>query len=64
MMTRDLENLTKIQHSIQFAVSDLKELVQSDNLLLVELAMDSLKSLADEEAKITRLLKILELQKS
>lgn len=60
-MTNDLENLTKILHSIQFAISDLKELVQSNNLLLVELAMMSLKNLADEEAKIIRLIKILEL---
>jgi|GEM_PF-6373634 len=60
-MTNDLENLTKILHSIQFAVSDLKELVQSDNLLLVELAMETLKNLADEEAKVTRIIKILEL---
>lgn len=63
-MNSDIENLTKIQHSIQFAISDLKELVQSNNLLLVELAMDSLKNLSNEESKITRLLKILELQKS
>lgn len=60
-MTNDLENLTKILHSIQFAVSDLKELVQSDNLLLVELAMETLKNLADEEAKVIRIIKILEL---
>lgn len=59
-MNNDLENLTKILHSIQFAISDLKDLVQTDNLLLVELAMDSLKNLSNEEFKITRLIKILQ----
>lgn len=59
-MNNDLENLTKILHSIQFAISDLKDLVQTDNLLLVELAMDSLKNLSNEEFKITRLINILQ----
>lgn len=60
-MTNDLENLTKILHSIQFAISDLKQVIQTENLLLVELAMSSLKNLTDEEAKITRLISILEI---
>lgn len=59
-MTKDLENLTKILHSIQFAISDLKQVIQTENLLLVELVMSSLKNLADEEAKISRLISILE----
>jgi len=58
-MNSDLENLTKILHSIQFAIGDLKQVVQSDNLLLVELAMASLKNLSDEEFKISRLIEII-----
>lgn len=60
----DLEHLTKLQHSIQFAISDLKTLIQSDNLLLGELTMASIRNFSDEEAKITRLVKILELETS
>jgi len=41
------------------AYGDLKQVVQSDNLLLVELAMASLKNLSDEEFKISRLIEII-----
>lgn len=59
-MTNDLENLTQILNSIQFAISDLKQVIQTENLLLVELATTSLKNLSEEETKISRLIKILE----
>ena len=59
-MNNDLENLTKALHSIKLTVADLKRVIQTDNLLLLELAMTTLKNLSEEELKISRLIKILE----
>ena len=59
-MNNDIENLNKTLHSIQFAISDLREVVKTDNLLLVELVMTSLETLNKEAAKIKNLIFILE----
>ena len=58
-MNNDLENLTKTLHSIQFAISDLKPVLKTNNLLLVELVMPSLKTLNEQELKIKNLIAIL-----
>ena len=59
-MNNDIENLNKTLHSIQFAISDLREVVKTNNLLLVELVMTSLETLNKEAAKIKNLIFILE----
>ena len=58
-MNNNLENLTKTLHSIQFAINDLKLVLKSDNLLLVELVMPSLKALNEQQTTIKNLIAII-----
>ncbi len=59
-MATDLEYLTKTLHSIQFAISDLNQLVKSDNLSLAKTTAISLNTLLQEEIKFTDLIDSLE----
>lgn len=59
-MTKELENLIKSHSSIKQAVADLKEVIKTDDLLLYELVMHSLKTLSEEETKISRLITIIQ----
>lgn len=52
----DVENTTKAHHSAQFLVSELRELMKTDNLLLSELALRELEAAVDIEIHLKRIL--------